>query len=205
MNTCKTNDLLKDVKTYASNLPDIELELDTINNKLVDIGITLAKNENKKIFSAYLSDGTNDYLDTIDYTSSPINFSWTNTFDKPVYITRYDFVYRHQSSTEPHSTDSYHCNEEFRTKIGAMNDAGDDYENNYIEYFRNVEYPHTNGLKRNIFSDVAWSWHHRFNEISNDIEIGVSKKFGHYIAGNFTTSEGYAFGPLGIIYGYYYD
>ena len=48
MNNSKTNELLKDVKTYASNLPDIELELDTINDKLVDIGITLSKNDNKK-------------------------------------------------------------------------------------------------------------------------------------------------------------
>ena len=154
----------------------------------------------KKIFSAYLTDGTNEYLATSNYTSSPIDFSWQNTFDKPVYITRYDFSYPFGS--EPTSYELYH-DTAFTTKIGAMNDDGDDYENNYITVKSNISQPYTDGLKRTFFTNVGWTWHYRFNDISSPIEIGISKKFGHHIAGDF--SSNYDDNPVGVIHGYYYD
>ena len=184
------------------NLALIDTELETINNKLVDIGITLSKNDNKIIFNAYLTDGSNDYFALGDYSSSEFDFSWTNTFDKPVHITRYDFLYN--ASNNPVSTELYHS-PSFTSKIGAMNEAGDDYDSNYIIQKQNREFPHINGLKRTHFSDTIWTWQYQFNRMDISIEIGVSRKFGHHIAGDFTNGEGYNSSMMGIIYGYYYD
>ena len=68
----------------------------TINDSLIDIGVSLNNTapENRVFTSARLTDGTNEYLDRIDYISNPKNFSWTNPFDKPVYINHYRVSYR---------------------------------------------------------------------------------------------------------------
>ena len=202
MNASKTQNILKDLKTKINNVETNTSNINEINTKLVDIGITLSKNENIKIFSAYLTDGTNEYLANADYTSNPINFTWTNTFDKPVYITRYDFCY--PETTAPSSDGMFHSTK-FTTKIGAMNDDGNDYENNYITIKQNLEWPQTNGIKRTFFSNTSWTWICRFNEISAPVCIGISKKFGHYINGDFQLGSNYDDAPTGIINGYYYD
>ena len=214
MNVSKTNEILKDIKSSNNDIyigvtecsTTLSTNNDTLTNiydNLVDIGVTLRKEENKKIFSAYLMDGSNAYLTRDDYTGGNEEFfAWTNNLGKTAYITRYDFVYI--ASPNPAPTDLYHSSS-FTTRIGLLNESGDEFDENYIQYKQNVEYPQSNGLKRTLFSPTAWTWHYRFNEISTPIPIEASRQFGHHINGDFQSSEGYDSDPIGIIYGYYYD
>ena len=168
--------------------------------------ISLLKNidstlDKKKVyFNAFLSDGTQNALSRLDYTSSPKIFSWQNDKDKPVYIHQYLFCYEDNNNTEPTVTETYHSTA-FTSKIGAVNSAGTDFEDPYITMVNNLCYTSTNNSKKTYFSDVGWYWRYEFDEAP--VEIGISRKFGHYIAGDFTNGD-YDSDPIGIIEGYYY-
>ena len=190
----------------GTRLYNIEEDLTTINNTLVDIGVSLNNTapENRVFISGRLTDGTNEYLDTIDYTSSPINFSWTNTFDKPVYIDHYRVSYKNSDQTEPQHAQLYHSTA-WDMKIGKMNDTGDDYlthshllQKNNLDYVRG----YFNNPKQTIYQDNhTYNWEYDFSKAP--IEIGVSKKFGQYIAGDFSDADIYTTAPVGLIRGYY--
>ena len=168
------------------------------NSLLKKIDATLDK---KKIyFQSTLSDGTQNALQRLDYSSSPIIFSWQNDKDVPVYIHKYIFCYEDNNNQEPEVIETYHGTA-WSSKIGAVNSDGDDFEEPYIEYKSNLWYTNDIFPKRTNWSDTGWHWRYEFNEAP--IEIGVSRKFGHYIAGNFDTTD-YDSDPLGIIEGYYY-
>ena len=138
----------------------------------------------------------------------PIIFEWTNPYDKPVYITHYNLSYwneRSGGSDEPGYAELYHCPTAQTTKICAVNDNGDDFDDNGAYYTQktNLEMMLPNALTPNqnwVYDDGMWYFFYQFLEAP--IEIGVSKKFGHYIAGDFTDS-GYDTAPVGIIQGYY--
>ena len=161
---------------------------------------TLAKK--KILFNALLTDGTNDFLLKADYSSSPINFYWENDKGAPVYIYKYRFIY--PEGTEPTCTQLYHSTA-WDSKIGAMNSAGDDYITPYITVNSNKNYMNgynAGGRKENWVSDQCFVYRHDFNEAP--IEIGISRKFGHYINADLDTTD-YDDNPVGIIDGYYYE
>ena len=177
----------------TSLLKSIDLGITANNTALTDL------NKKKIFFNAFLSDGTQDALDRIDYTSSPIVFSWQNDKGVPVYIHQYIFQY--DDSNEPQTTDMYHSSA-FTTKIGAVNSAGTDIEEPYLSMSSNRHFPNTTIPKRTWFGNVGWYWRYDFTDAP--IEIGVSRKFGQYIAGDFSGAV-YDNDPIGHIEGYYYD
>ena len=174
--------------------------LRNIHNNVNDI------TKNKKIFNARLNDGTGgtDSLTRSDYSSSPINFTWQNDKGKPVYIYKYNFNYIRDTDT-PQRHHLYHSNPAWETKIGALNSDETDYEKGYFTKNDNMDYFDSSGAnsaKQNWLNVQGWVFSHDFTEAP--IEIGVSRKFGHYIAGNIANG-GYDVEPVGIIEGYYYD
>ena len=172
------------------------------NELLSSIDISLSDaNKTKIYFNATLTDGNQQALDRIDYTSSPIIFEWQNDKGVPVYINHYLFSYEDNNNTEPTSTETYHSTA-FTTKVGAVNSAGTDFEEPYATMENNMWYSYTTSPKRSFFSDVNWAWRYDFNIAP--IEIGVSRKFGHYIAGDFSIGD-YDSNPIGIVEGYYYN
>ena len=206
MNSSKTNNILQNINTSLNN---IENDNDNIRSDMADIGVSISRlNTRDKIyFSDRLTDGTNDYLERADYASSPIYFSWTNNYDYPVYITDYVFAYRHGSNSEPSSSGTYHSTA-FTTKIGKMNDNGDDMDenNSYYTMKTNLEMALDRATqpKRTFNNDnTMWWWRNEFFYAPIKIEPG--KKFAHYIAGDFASETTYHTDPVGIIQGYYYE
>ena len=195
MNSSRTNQLLNSIST---SLNDVEIELSTIKSDLVDIGVTLGTK--KVIFNGKLSESGNEYLTRTDYTSSPVYFAWQNPYDKPVYIYDYQFTYREVD--EPSPVEMYHSTS-WETKIGAMNQAETDIESPFVSYETNMEQFNNNGVnstKLTCFTPIGWAFSYNFKEAP--IEIGVSRKFGHYIAGDINTNT-YETHPRGVIHGYY--
>ena len=177
-------------------------QLTNINAKVGDIKTELTKK--KIIFNALLTDGSNNHLTRSDYSSSPIHFSWQNDKGTPVYIYKYRFTYPPVGGTEPGPGQLYH-NTSWTCNIGAMNSAGDDYEAPYIQVTNNKFYFHNtdqNHIKQNWVTNPHFNYQHDFSEAP--IEIGISRKFGHYINADINTST-YDAPPLGIIDGYYYS
>ena len=174
------------------------------NNILKDINTSITRD--KIYVSGKLTDGTNQYLDKINYTSSPIYFSWTNPYDYTVYITEYTFRYHHNTNSEPSHTNLYHSTA-WTSKIGKMNDDGDDMDSiSYYEMNDNIDmmFDIISQPKRSFISDDSmWFWNYSFRDAPIKIEPG--KKFGHYIAGDFSSSSVYDTAPVGIIQGYYFD
>lgn len=215
MNSSKTNQILKSIstelETQSTDLTSILTNVGAINLQTGVNGVALSNIEtdvntlaNKKIiFNGKLSDvASNLYLARNDYTSSPIIFSWTNPESVPVYIYKYSFSYTEGS--EPTSSQLYHGTT-YTTKIGLVNTAGTDFEAPYMSYSNNRDHyksGNSNESKRQWTSDQGWSFEYDFSEAP--IEIGVSGKFGHYIAGDFSTSS-YDSDPVGNIEGYYYS
>lgn len=199
MNTSLDN-VETDIDSIKTDIDSIKTNIDTINNNVVDIGVTLGAK--KVVFNGYLTDGTNNNLARQDYTSSPLIFYWQNPYNKPVYITRYNFSY--QEANEPTTSELYHSTA-WTTKIGLVNDSNDGFDSNYISYSNNMEWPHRESAKRTWCSNVNfWDWRYLLYDNNLEIEIGISKRFGHYIAGNINTSD-YDTNPVGVVYGYYYD
>ena len=191
MNTKKTNETLKN---NNQSLTTIEGLVDDIAEKI--------DAKTKIIFNAKLTDGSNNYLDRIDYTSAPINFYWQNDKNAKVYIYRYSFAYTEPA--EPQGTQLYHS-DAWETKIGALNSDESDFEAPYITKSNNIEYANgvnANHAKMSWTSDPGWVFRHDFNEAP--IEIGITRKFAHYIEGDFSSPEIYDTDPVGIIEGYYY-
>ena len=171
-----------------------------VNESLKNINTTL--NKKKIIFSAKLTDGTNEYLPRADYYTTPIDFYWQNDKDVPVYIIKYRFIY--VEASEPGPTELYHTNGNYTSNIGAMNEAGDDYEAPYITINDNRDYydgTQPNVHKQSWTTNAGWSFEKDFSHAP--IEIGVSRKFGHHIPIDINTGD-YDSDPLGIIEGYYY-
>ena len=192
MNLSQNITLLKNIdNALSTNLSGIKTDVDT-----------LAKQ--KIIFNARLTDGTNEYLARADYDTSPINFYWQNDKGTSVYITNYRFCYT--ESSEPTSQQLYHSTG-WDSKIGALNSAETDYEAPYVTVKDNMNYVYQrnpNASKQQWVSNTTWVYQQDFD--TAPIEIGVSRKFGHYIAANIDTSftSLYDTDPVGIIEGYYY-
>ena len=180
MNSSKTNELLKSIKN----------DVNTIAQK-------------KILFNAHLTDGTNEYLTRGDYSNeNAIDFYWQNDKETPVYIYKYNFSYTQTS--EPTDIQLYHSTA-WESKIGALNSDESDYEAPYITKKNNIEYyndTNPNHTKMQWTSNPGWTFRHDFNEAP--IEIGISRKFGHYIQANINTGN-YDTDPVGIIEGYYYS
>ena len=194
MNSQKRAELLKNNK---DSLESIEGLVDDIATDIAD------QVKTKIVFNAKLTDGTNNYLDRIDYTSAPINFSWQNDKGSKVYIYKYSFAYTEPA--EPTSGQLYHS-DAWETKIGALNTAETDYEAPYITKSNNRDYyqdHNPNHAKMSWTSDTGFVF---VNDFTNaPIEIGVSRKFGHYIAGDFSSTEIYDTNPVGTVTGFYFD
>lgn len=159
-------------------------------------------NRKKIIFNARLTDGTNEYLPRADYFTSPIDFYWQNDKDVPVYIVKYRFIY--VEASEPGPTEMYHTIGNYTSNIGAMNEAGDDYEAPYITIEDNRDYYNPvqpNYNKQSWTNSAGWCFEKDFSHAP--IEIGVSRKFGHHIPIDIDTGD-YDTDPIGIIDGYYY-
>ena len=118
-----------------------------------------------------------------------------------VYIHKYTFAYKETS--EPTSQELYHSTA-WDSKIGALDSAGTDFEAPYKIMKNNMYYVdrYAQTPKRTWPSDIFWNFSIHFDEAP--IEIGVSRKFGHYIAGDFSTAD-YESDPIGYIDGYYYS
>ena len=228
MNSCKSQELLNNIDTTLttsqselsginltssvhttslnninSKLTDIDTTLDTIQTDVTNIKTdvdTLAKT--KVIFNARLTDGSNNYLAKADYSSSPIDFYWSNDRGSTVYIYKYIFTY--PEGNEPTESQLYHSTA-WASKIGALNSAETDYEAPYItindnkDYFQNKS---SGGVKQTWVSNQCFVFQKDFNDAP--IEIGISRKFGHYINANINTNS-YDEPPVGIIEGYYFD
>ena len=222
MNSSKTNEILKSIQTDISNsdtsltniksntatntltLSNINSNLDTINTDVSAIKTdvdTLAKT--KIIFNARLTDGTNNYLAKADYSGgNAIDFQWQNDKGTPVYIYKYCFTY--PEAQEPTETELYHSTA-WESKIGALNSGETDYEAPYItvndnkDYFQNKS---SGGVKQTWISNQCFVFQKDFLEAP--IEIGISRKFAHYINADINNND-YDDNPVGIIEGYYYS
>ena len=232
MNASENISLLKQIKTDTSDLTNIDstltlsnaelsginlsstlirTKLDTVNANLDSIETdvsaiktdvdTLAKT--KVIFNARLTDGSSTTFTRSDYSDSGLgatDFYWQNDKGTQVYITRYRYVYA--DTSEPTSSQLYH-GDSFTSKIGALNSAETDYEAPYITVTnnKNFMYPITaGGVKQTWISDQCFVFQNDF--IDAPIEIGVSRKFGHYMNHNMS---GYDGDPIGIVDGYYFS
>ena len=185
MNSCNNTRWLKTIDTSLNN---IETDIDL-----------LAKT--KVMFNARLTDGTNQYLDRLDYSGgSAIDFYWQNDKGTPAYITKYQFVYQENSS--PTHDQLYHSTA-WTSKIGAMNSGETDYEAPFVTVDDNKFYVNSKssgGVKQNWFGDSCFCFEVDFDEAP--IEIGISRKFGHYIQADLTTTS-YDSDPVGMIQGFY--
>ena len=167
---------------------------------LKDIQTELTKT--KIYFYDRLTDGTNEYLERANYSSSPIDFYWENDKNVAVYVVKYRFVYT--QSSEPTQLQLYHSNA-FDSNIGAMNSAGDDYEAPYITVKSNFDYYDAiqpNFSKQQWTSNAGWCFERDFS--TAPIKIEANRKFGHRIQANLTTTD-YITDPVGIVEGYYYE
>ena len=186
------------LSTINTSLDNIETDVSAIKTD-VD---TLAKT--KVIFNARLTDGSNNYLARSDYSGgNAIDFTWQNDKNTPVYIYKYCFTYPEGSTGEPTEDELYHSTA-WDSKIGALNSGETDYEAPYItvsdnkDYFQNKS---SGGVKQSWATNTTYIFQKDLNEAP--IEIGISRKFGHYINGNIDTTN-YGGNPVGIIEGYYY-
>ena len=222
MNCSKTNELLNSidetlttsnvgigsVSTYNNlmntKLSNINTILNTISNDTALIKSDVDTLTKTKIyFNGKLTDGVGDNLTRANYTSSPIDFYWSNDKPNTAYICKYRFIY--PDGTEPTSSQLYHSTA-WECKIGAMNSAGTDYEAPYItinDNRDNLYQEHTNSGKQQWVSDQCFVYENDFRDAP--IEIGVSRKFGHYIASDFSNTSLYERAPIGIVDGYYYE
>lgn len=185
----------------GATLTSINTTMNTIQERVDDIAEKINA-KTKIIFNSKLTDGTNDYLDKMDYSNSPIHFRWQNDKNATAYIYKYTFGYTEPS--EPSASQLYHSTA-WETKIGAMNIGVSDYEAPYITKETNVDYYNDNNpnhSKMQWTSDPGWVFRHDFLEAP--ISIGISRTFGHYIATDFSSPEIYDTNPVGIIEGYYY-
>ena len=176
----------------------MNLSKDTSLLKSIDTSLK----KTKIIFNARLTDGTNEYFEKADYTSSPFYFYWQNDKGTTVYITNYKICYTETS--EPTALNLYHVGA-WDSKIGLINSDETDIEAPYITVKDNLDYYaeyNPNETKKQWTANAGWCYPHNFSEAP--MEIGVSRKFGQYIAGNFNISEIVA-PPRGILQGYYYE
>ena len=159
--------------------------------------------ENRFIFHDKLLDGSsNRYLDRLDYTSLPIIFYWENPYSGPVYIFKYTFAYT--QSAEPTSSQLYHGTT-YTTNIGTVDSTETAFEVPYISLDNNrdhYEQGNSNETKKQWTSDQGWCYEYDFTEAP--IKILPGRRFGHYIAGDFSTGS-YSSNPIGNIEGYYYN
>ena len=189
---------------HTTKLTSIDTSLDNIETDVSEIKTdvdTLSKT--KIMFNARLTDGSNNYLAKADYSGgNGIDFYWSNNLGSTAYINKYVFTY--PEAQEPTETELYHSTS-WESKIGALNSGETDYEAPYItvndnkDYFQNKS---SGGVKQTWVSNQCFVFQKDFNEAP--IEIGVSRKFGHYINANINTAD-YDDNPVGIIEGYYYD
>ena len=189
---------------HTTQLTSINTNLDTINTNVSTIKTdvdTLSKT--KIIFNARLTDGTNNYLAKADYSGgNGIDFYWSNNLGSTAYIYKYVFTY--PEAQEPTETELYHSTA-WESKIGALNSAETDYEAPYItvndnkDYLANIS---AGAPKNSWVSNQCFVFQKDFNQAP--IEIGVSRKFGHYINANINTAD-YDDNPVGIIEGFYYN
>ena len=180
MNNSQTIAQLKDIKTEMNNLV-----------------------KNKIIFNARLTDGTNNFLDKADYSGgNAIDFYWQNDKGTPAYITKYRFIY--PEANEPTESQLYHSSS-WSCNIGAMNSAEDGYEAPFVTINDNKDYicaGNPNASKIQWVSNISFVFENDFRHAP--IEIGISRKFGHYINANINTTD-YDADPIGIIDGFYYS
>ena len=204
--TTNSNTNILTLGSINSSVTDIDTTLDTISNNISQIKTdvdTLAKT--KVIFNARLTDGTNNYLPRSNYSGgNAIDFYWRNDKNTPVYIYKYCFTYPEGSNGEPTEDELYHSTA-WDSKIGALNTDETDYEAPYItvsdnkDYFQNKS---SGGVKQSWATNTTYIFQKDLNEAP--IEIGISRKFGHYINGNIDTTN-YGGNPVGLIEGYYYS
>lgn len=220
MNSCKSQELLNSIDstltTSNSELSGINLSsttqtttLNNINTSLdnIETDVSAIKSDvdsltkTKVIFNARLSDGSNNYLAKADYSSSPIDFYWQNDKNTPAYIYKYVFTY--PEANEPTESQLYHSTA-WASKIGALNSAETDYEAPYITVNDNKDYMSniSAGAPKNSWAtNTCFVFQKDFHNAP--IEIGISRKFAHYINANINTNS-YDEPPVGIIEGYYF-
>ena len=187
-----------DASQTTSYLDDIDTNIETINNKLVDIGISLSRDATKIWFHERLYYNENDYLFWDDYSSSPILGQYRNTLDKPIYITQFNFIY--EESSEPDvSAETYHS-PKFECKLGKI-DSNDNFVAPYMVIEDNKDQAH-NMNKYTGFNPIAYCWQYPFHDFP--VELGVSGRFGHYIQGNMTSTYYDSF-MYAHVKGYYYE
>ena len=217
MNASENISLLKQIKTNINDidnrlsdmsgfLSSISLNANQHTSKLTSIETdvdTLAKT--KVIFNARLTDGTNNYLARSDYSGegNGIDFYWQNDKGTPVYIYKYVFTY--EESTEPTGDQLYHSTA-WDSKIGALNSGETDYEAPYITVSDNKDYVaniSAGAPKNSWISNTTFVFQKDFYEAP--FEIGISRKFAHYINGDFDDTNLYDSNPVGLIEGYYFS
>jgi len=188
---------LTELTSIDSHTSNIQTELETINEKLVDIGITLSKDENKIWFHSRLDYNGNEYLLRDDYTSTPVTGYYENATSKPQYITDYHFVY--ESVSEPNSAETYHS-PAFDGKIGKMT-SNNDFIEPYLSYQSNRDMAECM-IKQEGFEDITYIWKYDFSDAP--IELGVSQRFGHLINGDMSSTY-YDSWIYTYVHGYYYN
>lgn len=102
--TSNADTSLNNIETSASNidtsLNNMEADIDAVNDKLVDIGITLAANDRLSVDERYaqLQDGGSGKLDAADYSSTTGKLSWENNLGEDILVKKISLTF-HSSET----------------------------------------------------------------------------------------------------------
>ena len=184
----------------GTTLTDIETEINTLNDKMVDIGVTLdsTSKDNRIWFHNRLDYNGNNTLTFGDYSSSNVTAYYSNDSSKTQYITKFFFCY--EESTAPDSgSDTYHS-PSFTTYIGKMN-SSNVFEAPYMTIENNRDQI-DNVRYETFWSPDMWVWEYDFSDAP--IKLDASDRFGQLIAGNFESAH-YDSWPVGYVRGYYYN
>ena len=193
-----TNNLSSYPFQNGLTLNNIYAELQTIDTSLdnIESDMTGTNKQGRIFFHSLLEYDGNNYLNKADYTSSPITGFYHNTSANTQYITQFHFSYEH-SSNEPTGAEMYHSTA-FATKIGKANPSNV-FEAPFMTLNNNYEQADEN-QKNSQYNPQVYDWNYNFEE--NPIELGVTSKFAHYIAGDFSGAD-YGSNPVGYVRGYY--
>ena len=103
--TSNADTSLNAIELSASNidtsLNNMESDMDAVNSKLIDIGVTLAKNDKFSLdqqFEVLKTSGNNRQLDSADYSSTSGKLYWENDEGAPVIVRKISWTF-HSSET----------------------------------------------------------------------------------------------------------
>lgn len=185
----------------TTDIANIEANLTSIQNELIDIGTSMADlsqiNINNKTYVEHkVLWNTATTLAKSDYTSSAVVGQYQNTTGSTMYITKYTFSYWH-SDASLDAGKMYHA-DTFTTKIGRYD--GTNFQTPFIDCDRN-RFHYMHHVKTDLqdaSSNTLHLWNYDFSQ--HPIAIPNNEYFGHQIGGDLA---GFASTSNGMCQGYY--